>query len=186
MQNRLPMQDKFFNQLVFITPKIALALERPEECQQLLEVTSKFQPIIDKENEIATEWRNIQFHFSDEEKVELLELPISKFWHKIRETKDFNNKTERLEEVKELKAQSSTKSTEVLPETLVEDIIAEISAREKKRKNIILFNVPEPVGNNNTERLAQDKQTAVDLISHISSETRIENQPFRLERLTFL
>lgn len=93
MQNRLPMQDIFFNELLFITPKIALSLERPEECQQISAVISKFQAILDKKNEIETEWRNIQFHFSDEEKMELLELPISKFWHRIRETKDFSDKS---------------------------------------------------------------------------------------------
>lgn len=84
------------------------------------------------------------------------------------------------EEVKELRRVGSLKTEATLSEDLIEDVVAEISAREKKRKNIILFNIPEPASADNAERLAQDAQLVCDLFSSISPEVPLSVQPVRL------
>lgn len=83
-------------------------------------------------------------------------------------------------EIAELKKISAPSST--LTDKNFEDIIQEVREREKRRNNVILFNVPEPTATDITERVNQDKNALKTVLNAISmNEELVTNiKPIRL------
>lgn len=89
IQKRLPLEEKFLVELIFIDPKVALSLTRPEPCINLTETIKKFLAVLDKGSEISTEWRDLQIHFTASEKEEIFKMSVPEFWHMISNIRDF-------------------------------------------------------------------------------------------------
>lgn len=87
MMKRLPYNNSFFKQLVFLDPKIALFDEARTEIKDLTAVATRLG-FIDI-TKLAYEWRILPTVFNDQEKKELASLEINEMWKKILEFKDF-------------------------------------------------------------------------------------------------
>lgn len=84
-----------------------------------------------------------------------------------------------LTEVNDLKIQKNTNNTSNNSE---EFIINEISERNLRASNLILYNVPESNSDNTTDRIAQDSNLVCDVISSINSGNNII-KPLKVIRL---
>lgn len=80
MMKRLPYNNSFFKQLVFLDPKIALFDEARTEIKDLTAVATRLG-FIDI-TKLAYEWRILPTIFNDQEKKELASLEINEMWKK--------------------------------------------------------------------------------------------------------
>ena len=81
MLKRLPYNDSFFRQLMFLQPKIALYHEGTNNIADLNVLATHLGfTDIDK---LAFEWSLLPSTYNDEEKIELARLEIDNMWDKV-------------------------------------------------------------------------------------------------------
>lgn len=89
IRKRLPLDENFLEELIFIDPKIALSVSRPSKCAELTLTINRFSPVLNNCSMIVSEWRDLQMHFTSPIKEALCTLSIPEFWHKVSQEQDF-------------------------------------------------------------------------------------------------
>jgi len=88
---RLPINSILFSEFEFITPSVALEAHKNDILINLANVCNIYESFVDV-NSVKYEWRNLPFHFTQDEKEKLIQLPAIEFWYKLQKVQDFFGK----------------------------------------------------------------------------------------------
>lgn len=87
IKKRLPINNKMFQELKFLDPKLALYGSSEINFEVLIDT---FNEPLDL-NIIQTEWRRMKVLIKDNDKTRLLLLAVDEFWHTISKIKDYSD-----------------------------------------------------------------------------------------------
>jgi hypothetical protein len=90
MQERLPLNNDFFKNLIFLNPAVAFSVEKREQhTVEMKHVATKFANYIDLTN-LSVEWSKLPHVFSELDINNFKSMKVDQMWLKIAETKNFN------------------------------------------------------------------------------------------------
>lgn len=83
MLKRLPIKEDLFTELQFILPSVTFNRNRSTLLSNLHFLSNHYKNLFNCDIGLPIEeWRNLPFHFHDEEISEFTNVPISKMWRK--------------------------------------------------------------------------------------------------------
>lgn len=90
------------------------------------------------------------------------------------------------DEIKSLRETSCSQTASLIDDDMMEQIVMEVSDRAKRRRNVIIFGIPEPAQNTtSSERISKDHDEVAAVLEVITPELDVAGiKPVRLGRFT--